>query len=398
MIDEAKAREFYIGFLGFAVDWEHRFEDNAPLYLQISRDGCTLHLSEHYNDAVPGSALRIAIDDVDALNRELLAKNYKFAKPGVQETPWETREMSIRDPFGNRLVFSQSLPPPPVDWQPSLSSVGETSRWVAANRALETESDDPLYQDPFARDLAGDVGPAILNAMRKAMGQTPSSKSEPYLTIRTRFFDDELLQATRELSQVVILAAGMDARALRLPWPDGVVVFEVDRREIFDYKEPVLARLAARPTSDRRIVAVDLADRWAEALVAAGFDASRPAAFLLEGLLMYLDEAAAMRLLAELDALAKPGSWLGFDAVNTEMLVSTYTARYMQMLQNAGCPWKYGMDDPERLLAAHGWQAIVVMPGEPDANYGRWPYPLMPRDMPRVPRSVFVHATRISES
>ena len=107
ILDEAKAREFYVDFLGFAVDWEGRFEKNAPLYMQVSRDGCVIHLSEHFNDCIPGSALRIETDDVDALNRELLGKAYKYARPGVSKTPWQTREMSLKDPFGNRVVFSQ---------------------------------------------------------------------------------------------------------------------------------------------------------------------------------------------------------------------------------------------------------------------------------------------------
>lgn len=104
--DEAKAREFYIGFLGFRVDWEHRFEPGLPLYMQVSRKGCILHLSEHHGDASPGAAVRIGIDDVDTYCRELNAKGYGFARPGVQDTPWGTREMDVKDPFGNRLVFT----------------------------------------------------------------------------------------------------------------------------------------------------------------------------------------------------------------------------------------------------------------------------------------------------
>lgn len=111
ILDEAKAREFYVDFLGFKVDWEHRFDANAPLYMQVSRDACVLHLSEHYGDCVPGSAIRIETDNVDALNRELNGRHYKYAHPGVGDTPWNTREMGIKDPFGNRVVFSQRLRP-----------------------------------------------------------------------------------------------------------------------------------------------------------------------------------------------------------------------------------------------------------------------------------------------
>lgn len=104
--DETKAKEFYIDFLGFMIDWEHRFEDGFPLYMQVSRGDCVLHLSEHHGDCSPGSALRIATDDVDAFQQELLAKQYKYGKPGVKEMPWGTRDMAVHDPFGNRLTFS----------------------------------------------------------------------------------------------------------------------------------------------------------------------------------------------------------------------------------------------------------------------------------------------------
>jgi catechol 2,3-dioxygenase-like lactoylglutathione lyase family enzyme len=103
--DEAKAREFYVDFLGFKVDWEHRFGDNFPLYMQVSRGGCILHLSEHHEDCSPGSALRIPVDDADALRDELHSKDYRNAKPGAEDMPWGTREMAIADPFGNRLIF-----------------------------------------------------------------------------------------------------------------------------------------------------------------------------------------------------------------------------------------------------------------------------------------------------
>ncbi|MYM80977.1 VOC family protein [Duganella sp. FT50W] len=108
--DEAKTREFFLDFLGFQVDWEHRFEDGLPLYMQVSRDGCVLHLSEHHGDCSPGAALRITTSDVDAYQRELIAKQYKNARPGVEEVPWGGREMTVRDPSGNRLVFVNRQP------------------------------------------------------------------------------------------------------------------------------------------------------------------------------------------------------------------------------------------------------------------------------------------------
>ncbi|MEA2235862.1 MAG: hypothetical protein QOC81_586 [Thermoanaerobaculia bacterium] len=103
--DEVKAKEFYVGFLGFTVDFEHRFEPGLPLYMQVSRDGCVLHLSEHHGDASPGGAIRIETSDLDAFHAELASKEYGFARPGIDEQPWG-RDMSVKDPFGNRLIFS----------------------------------------------------------------------------------------------------------------------------------------------------------------------------------------------------------------------------------------------------------------------------------------------------
>lgn len=109
IFDEAKAREFYVGFLGFQVDWEHRFELGLPLYLQVSRDGCILHLSEHHGDCCPGAAMRIEVDDIDAYHAELNEKQYGHARPGIGGTPWGSRDMSVRDPFGNRMTFTNAI-------------------------------------------------------------------------------------------------------------------------------------------------------------------------------------------------------------------------------------------------------------------------------------------------
>jgi uncharacterized glyoxalase superfamily protein PhnB len=110
MFDEAKAREFYVDFLGFKVDWEHRFEPNTPLYMQVSKDAAVLHLSEHFGDGTPGTHLRIQIDELDEFQQALLAKKYKNARPGIQDQEWGTREMTISDPFGNKLTFWMPLP------------------------------------------------------------------------------------------------------------------------------------------------------------------------------------------------------------------------------------------------------------------------------------------------
>lgn len=109
IFDEIRAREFYVDFLGFGIDWEHRFEPGLPLYMQISRDGCVIHLSGHHGDCCPGAAMRIEAEDVDALHQELAARQYGYARPEVEDMPWGTRDMSITDPFGNRLTFTSAI-------------------------------------------------------------------------------------------------------------------------------------------------------------------------------------------------------------------------------------------------------------------------------------------------
>lgn len=105
IFSEDMARSFYCGFLDFAVDWEHRFADGMPVYMQVSRAACILHLSEHHGDATPGTSVRIAADDIDALVAGLNAKAYKYARPGIEVMPWGRRESAITDPFGNKLTF-----------------------------------------------------------------------------------------------------------------------------------------------------------------------------------------------------------------------------------------------------------------------------------------------------
>lgn len=109
IFDEHKAKEFYLDFLGFKLDFEHRHSDNAPLYMQVSKDNCILLLSEHFGDGSPGCSIAIETDTLDEYCRALLDKNYKYAKPGIQKMPWGSRNMSISDPFGNKITFTDAI-------------------------------------------------------------------------------------------------------------------------------------------------------------------------------------------------------------------------------------------------------------------------------------------------
>lgn len=210
------------------------------------------------------------------------------------------------------------------------SSVGVTATMVAAARAVATRAERPLINDPFAEPLVravgvdlltrlatGEVNPDELNDVHDgATGSTGAmSRMADNMAVRTKFFDEFFLDATRAgITQAVILASGLDARAYRLAWPAGTVVYEVDQPQVIDFKSRTLSELGAAPTADRRVVAVDLRDDWPTALRAAGFDPARPTAWSAEGLLGYLPPEAQDRLLDTITELSAPGSRLAVES------------------------------------------------------------------------------------
>jgi catechol 2,3-dioxygenase-like lactoylglutathione lyase family enzyme len=107
-----KAREFYLDFLGFKLDWEHRFDDNAPLLMQVSRGPLVFYLSEHHGDGSPGASVAVWLTGIDEFQAELAARHYRYMRPGIELMPWNARVMGVIDPFGNRIHFSERTNPP----------------------------------------------------------------------------------------------------------------------------------------------------------------------------------------------------------------------------------------------------------------------------------------------
>src|SRR5437879_2707691 len=107
IFDVSKAKEFYCDFLDWRIDWSHKFGDNFPEYMQISKYGIIIHLSEHHGDARPGSTIKIYVEKIEDMAARLKEKDYKYAKPEVEKMPWKTKEMWIKDPFGNSLRFTE---------------------------------------------------------------------------------------------------------------------------------------------------------------------------------------------------------------------------------------------------------------------------------------------------
>jgi methyltransferase (TIGR00027 family) len=269
-----------------------------------------------------------------------------------------------------------------------MYGLGATAYWVAAARAIETRRPDALFDDPWAAALAGEEG------THWAEARPPESLAP--MVIRARFFDDFLRRATFEegMAQVVLLGAGLDTRALRLHWPLGTTVFEVDQADVLSYKAELLA--GSHPSCERQVyLRADLrtAD-WPAQLAGAGFDPAAPAVWLAEGFLFYLPDEAIRTLLAQVSALARKGGRLGFDIPNRAVLDHPAMQAWIQMQAEAGAPWTGTMESPADYLAAMGWRASVTQCGGADADYGRWQYPVAPMAAPDLPHHWLVTADR----
>ena len=272
------------------------------------------------------------------------------------------------------------------------SSVGATATMVAAARALATKEPDPLINDPFAAPLVRAVGidfftrvidGEIAPTETGETGEVEVQTETDTLAVRTRFFDDFFTGATAAgIGQVVILAAGLDARAYRLAWPPGTVVYEVDQPEVVKFKTDTMAQLGAEPTAERRTVSIDLREDWPTALRRSGFDDTKPAAWSAEGLLMYLPPEAQDRLFDHVTALSAPGTQLATEYHPDTGPTMAERGRAMnQRWANLGCDldmsglfYEGERNNVAEYLGDRGWQVNARARRELFADYGR-PFP-----------------------
>ncbi|MEU9059257.1 SAM-dependent methyltransferase [Streptomyces sp. NPDC048430] len=283
--------------------------------------------------------------------------------------------------------------------QDPADPVEKTALLTAALRAAESRREDRLYTDPYAAALVGEAGPRLLAEIRAATfppGRQRSVPSTPdYNAIRTRFFDDLLQEAVQDrgMTQLVVAPAGMDSRAYRLPWPEHLRYFEVDRPSVLAFKEERLR--GTGPRVDHVTVAVDLtADDWEDRLRDSGYDPDLPSTWLLEGLLYYIPEKDTDRMLERVAAFCAPGSRIAADLVNSAALSLPHMRPLLDVFSGWGCPWLFGSDEPEALFERYGFEVAAVQPGEPGAHFGRWPDPVPDRTVKDVRRVFFVHGRR----
>jgi methyltransferase (TIGR00027 family) len=266
------------------------------------------------------------------------------------------------------------------------SSVGATATMVAAARAAATRAENPVINDPFAEPLVravgvdfftrlatGEFNPEDLGSEAGGPGGVGLNRFADGMAARTRFFDDFFLDAADAgIRQAVILAAGLDARAYRLQWPAGMVVFEIDQPEVIEFKTTTMAGLGAEPTADRRPVAVDLRNDWPAALAGAGFDPASPTAWIAEGLFGYLPPEAQDRLLDAITELSAPGSRLAAEGVPSHPPVDDEEAH--RRMEEVSRQWRaqgFDLDFKELIylgeraevtgyLDGHGWTTTAI--------------------------------------
>lgn len=259
------------------------------------------------------------------------------------------------------------------------TSVGATATMVAAARAIA--NNEGTIDDPFAEPLVRAVGVDFLT--RWATGELTSadvdedgtswglSQMPAAMAARTRYFDRFFADASDAgIRQAVILASGLDARAYRLEWPAGMTVFEIDQPEVIEFKATTLAGLGAEPKADLRTVAIDLREDWPTALKAAGFDTTKPSAWIAEGLFGYLPPEAQDRLLDTVTDLGAAGTRLGSEAVPNMGDVDTDAAK--ERMRESTAKWReHGFDldfaeltfngernDVADYLVARGWTSV----------------------------------------
>jgi methyltransferase (TIGR00027 family) len=233
---------------------------------------------------------------------------------------------------------------------------------MARVRARESQREDRLFDDPYAQafvDAAPGAFPEEHQARQPGGGalRAVGAAFSAHAVIRTRFYDEWLAAAADGgCGQVVLLAAGLDTRAFRLGWPAGTRVLEVDLAEVLAFKEAVLARCGAVPRCERVTVPADLRGDWAAELVAAGFDRAQPAAWLAEGLIIYLTAGEAGRLLSAVGGLSVPGGQLAFEHHPAGSDTVTARARQLPAMRPYVSLWKDGLSDAPGWLTGHGWR------------------------------------------
>jgi methyltransferase (TIGR00027 family) len=230
-----------------------------------------------------------------------------------------------------------------------IEHISDTARWVAYYRAMETERRDAVFRDPFAARLAGEKGQAIVDAMKRGRGMAWA------MIVRTKVFDEIILDHVlgSGVDTVVNLAAGLDARAWRMPLPPTLRWVDVDLPDILQYKTEALRDTP--PVCKYEAVPLDLRDAAKrQALFAQLGGEARRALIVTEGLLIYLTAEQVGALASDLHAQATFRWWL-IDIANPRLLV--IMQRYWgKSLQAGNAPFQFAPAEGTKFFERFGWR------------------------------------------
>lgn len=249
--------------------------------------------------------------------------------------------------------------------------IGATAVVVAKFRAIETTRSDRLFADPLAEVLVTEAGmPEMEGITRDVIEVVPMLRRVYEATIvRTRYLDDHLLSAVEDgCRQVVLLAAGLDTRAYRIPVAEDVTFYELDLPKVLEFKNGALERHRAQTLTDRVAVAADLTESWAAPLQAAGFDPASATLWMAEGIMMYFTQEQNDALLETISAMSAPGSRFLFVANGPGWLADDSSKDLKATADQAGVGFKSHVDDPETWLHPAGW---AVRNADTLENFGK---------------------------
>ncbi|BBY80544.1 SAM-dependent methyltransferase [Mycolicibacterium pulveris] len=237
------------------------------------------------------------------------------------------------------------------DGRHDTEGVDQTELGVAWLRAQESDSGCPLFTDPYAQ--------MFLDAAEARGWQLPPThvmdrirSIADYAASRTKWFDEFFIAAgAYGIEQMVILAAGLDSRAWRLPWVEETVVYEIDRPDVLAFKAETLRANDVQPGARYVQVAVDLQQDWPKALRDAGFDDTEPLALAAEGLLSDLPAEGRDLLFERVQELSVSGSRVA--------------------VESFGAGRREQRSDVPRWLTEHGWEVTTTTAADLMDRYGR---------------------------